>query len=566
VEIGVVTPPPEENLRDIRSWLRPATVEHVITGLIAVLGAFWAMRWNLSDLDQPLRVGEGDLSSIYALADVFRAPFIYSSAEYGYPFSANFAVQVVPDDATNTLIGLLKWASGSPIIAVNSFILLSFGLTSSAMLSLLRHYIEGPVLRVIFALSTAWMPYVFVRIGYGHVLLSAIWPIPLTIGIILTTIEKQTATLEDVIKRFILALLVGSSSAYYGFFSALILSILLTGFLFSHPIGSLDKRQTLKRFSIAAGFLTPVAIRVFSMRWMGLEQPINRAVDESLQFGGRLIDVFVPIDLPFNLPIELTSHPEVEWSPIHTLGAVGVWMTFIFVRRGSKRESHLKAIIIISTIFFASGGLGYVFAVLATPSFRAWSRLLPIIAVASLTLLAISMQRLLKRGRRRSSALLLLALTIPLGMQLRTTEQHLSSVLQDRAPDNLLGPYLSGSTATATLKPPKCPVLQTPVMRAFEGGDVGPVRNGDHYWPGIVSSSSTWTYGAIKGTIAGEFLPLMSELWAEELFRWYSQSDVCGVWADTRASQVDLLSNPKIWIEKGLSVTGQFGGHVVLSK
>ena len=566
MDTGVVTPPPEEHLRDIRSWLRPATVEHAITGLIAVLGAFWAMKWNLSDLDQPLRVGESDLSSIYALADVFRAPFIYSSAEYGYPFSANFAVQVVPDDVSNTLIGLLKWTTGSPIIAVNSFILLSFALTTSAMLSLLRRYIEEPVLRVIFALSTAWMPYVFVRIEYGHVFLSAIWPIPLAIGIIIRTLESQTAPSSDSRKSFLLALVVGASSAYYGFFSALILTILLTGLLLSHPSGRLNARQTLKNFSIAAGFIVPIAIRVLSMRWMGLEQPITRSVDESLQFGGRLIDVFVPFDFPVTLPMKLTSRPAFEWSPIHTLGAIGAWMAFMFVTRGSKGESYLKAIIVISTLFFASGGLGYVFATFITPSFRAWSRLMPFIAITSLTLFAISLKHLLRRSGRPLSVLLLAALTLPLGMQIETARTQISSVLQDRAPDELLGPYLSGSNATAALKPATCPILQTPVMRAIEGGDVGSVRNGDHYWPGIVSNSSKWSYGSVKGTHQGEYLPKLNDVGPREIINWGLSNSICGIWSDTRASQTDLLANPRTWATEGFVVAGQFGGHVVLEK
>ena len=566
MDSGVVTPPPKQHLRDVRSWLRPATVEHLITGLIAVLGAFWAMRWNLSDLDQPLRVGESELSSIYALADGFQAPFIYSSAEYGYPFSANFAVQVVPDDVTNTLIGLLKWASGSPIIAVNSFILLSFALTASAMLSLLRRYINWPILRVVFALSAAWMPYVFVRIEYGHVLLSSIWPIPLAIGLIIDTVKSQPPISRGITKSLFLAIAVGASSSYYGFFSALILALLSIAFLFERPINRRHFLLFLSKFLVVGGFLAPLAIRLVSMKWMGLEQPITRSAEESLQYAGRLIDIFIPVDFPLKMPTSLLTRTRFEWSPIHTFGSAGVLTAFLMPRRHSKDESYLKMIIIISTVFFATGGLGYIFATLVTPSFRAWSRLMPFIAIASLTLFAIFVQRLLSGRGRRFSALLLVVLTLPLGLQLELARKDIGSDLEDRAPDELLSPYLSGSDLTAALVPKKCPILQIPIMRAFEGGDVGSVRNGDHYWPGILSSSSRWTYGAIKGTTSGEFLPSMRDSNADRVIQWSSTSEICSIWVDTRATSVDALSNPSAWTDEGLNVSGQFGVHVIISK
>lgn len=562
----VVTPPPERVSNASVKRRRQICAQYVTTGIVAILGAFWALRWKLADLDQPLRVGESDLSTIYALADVFQAPFVYSSSEYGYPFSANFAVQVVPDDVTNTLIGLMKVASGSPIIAVNSFILLSFALTTTSMIWLLRQYVSATYVRVLFALSAAWMPYVFVRVGYGHILLAAIWPIPLAIGLIIRTIQTQYPSRKELMSSCILAALVGSSSAYYGFFGSLILGILLTGSLPQRRDSTTPRWMSAARFLIVPAFLFPVVARVLAMRWMGLEETIVRSAAESLTFAGRLTQAFFPWGFPYMTPPELTAWSEFEWSPIHLLGALGVWAALLSVRSSRPEVRVLAAIIVIAMAFFTSGGLGYAFSITLTPSFRAWSRLMPFVTVASLALCAIGVQSALKGAARSRYVALSVALILPISLQIVDARRELNSPLEARAPAHLLTPYLSGTSLLSESRVSNCPVLQTPVMRAFEGGDVGAVKNGDHYWPGVVSRDLIWTYGAIKGTTAGEFLPRLNDADSSKVIRWVEAESVCSVWVDSRASQISVLSNPSSWTGNGLLIVAQFGGQVLLSQ
>lgn len=186
------------------------------TAIVAISGGFIGLNLKFEDFDQPWKVGQTDLSSVYATADVVRWPFYNVSQEYGFPTGANFGTQVVPDDVPYMALGLLRWVTGNPIHAVNTFVFLSFAFTALAMLWIcsrlgIRRLVSFPI-----SLATAWAPYVFVRLLYGHVVLASIWTIPLFFYLILSSHDNDAKLSYK--KRVALGLLIGASSAYYGFF------------------------------------------------------------------------------------------------------------------------------------------------------------------------------------------------------------------------------------------------------------------------------------------------------------------------------------------------------------
>jgi hypothetical protein len=52
---------------------------------------------------------------------------------------------------------------------------------------------------------------------------------------------------------------------------------------------------------------------------------------------------------------------------------------------------------------------------------------------------------------------------------------------------------------------PGCKILQLPIMEFPEGGQVGQVGNGNHLWLPLLTQGFHWSYGAPKGSLAGDY-------------------------------------------------------------
>jgi hypothetical protein len=88
---------------------------------------------------------------------------------------------------------------------------------------------------------------------------------------------------------------------------------------------------------------------------------------------------------------------------------------------------------------------------------------------------------------------------------------------------------------------PGCQILQLPVMAFPEGGQVGQVGNGAHLWLPLILEDYRWTYGAVRGTMAGKFWT-MNPPTAKQISSKLNSNEICAVLIDSRGGDADTLS------------------------
>jgi phosphoglycerol transferase len=496
----------------------------------------------------------------------------------GAPFTADFSLAFIPDDLQVEILRILMHLTNNPFVAVNLFYLLTFGLCAATFLFLadtfkLSRWISAPL-----ALSYAWMPYHFTRMDAGHVFLAAYYMIPIGVVYLHRLFEYLTGSLvsffpASTFKRigFVLGIIaVGSSGTYYGVFFALLAAtmILLV------PQQNQSLRITAQRGGLTAlvsfFFIAAPLLRIISSKLRGLETVLTRSPEESVQFGGSIARLLVPwgVWLPTKLkPVVLPT--EFEWTISPILGVIGVWILIIGIAvsmsgRFSTNNNHksIRFIFIWALLFYTAAGVSLVFAYAIDPSFRCWNRLSIVIMTLALVALGATLSRFTKFNKAWFPILLVIAVLSQL------SPLHDSGIGQE--PDTFSKETFTALQQVAAVvrqaTKPGCQILQLPQMQFPEGGQIGLVGAGSHLWLPLLLEDLRWTFGGMKGTVAGDYW-LINRFSAEQIILKLQNEELCAVVIDTREGGADKLTQEMLKLEK-LSVTIESSSYytVILSQ
>lgn len=544
--------------RSLSSWqavarCRSTLATYVGVFFASVAGAAWVHRLTPKDLTYPWRVVDSDLSATYSLAQaVGQSWFGMVNHSLGAPFTADFSLAFIPDDLQVEILRILMHLTHNPFVAINLFYLLTFGLCAVTFLLLADTFKLSRWISVPLALSYAWLPYHFTRMDAGHAFLAAYYMIP--VGIIylhrlfeyltgLLTAFFPTTTLKRV--GFVLGIVaVGSSGTYYGVFFALlaITMILLV------PQQNQSLRVTVERGGMTALvsflFIAAPFIRIVSSQLRGLETTITRSPEESVQFGGSIARLLVPwgVWLPTKLkPVVLPT--EFEWTISPIFGVVGVWILLIGIAVSMAGRSHtnnnqrsIRYIFMWALLFYTATGTSLVFAYAIDPSFRCWNRLSIVIMTLALAALGATLSSFRKLNKTWFPVLLIVAIL-----------SQLSPLLDSGIgpePDTVSKDAFNSLQQVARViqqnVKPGCQILQLPIMAFPEGGQVGQVGNGAHLWLPMLTSGFHWSYGAPKGTQAGDYWPNLAGESIRLQVNLASQKNFCSVVVDLR-SKINLI-------------------------
>jgi hypothetical protein len=471
----------------------------------------------------------------------------------GAPFTADFSLAFIPDDFQVEILRILMHMTRDPFVAVNLFYLLTFGLCAVTFLLLadtfkLSRWISAPL-----ALSYAWMPYHFTRMDAGHVFLAAYYMIPIGIIYLHRLFEYLTSSLPNffpssIVRRigFVTGIVaVGSSGTYYGVFFALLAAtmILLVPQL-NQPFRLTARRGGLTTL-VSFLFIAAPFVRIVSSRFRGLETVLTRSPEESVQFGGSIARLLVPwgVWLPAKLkPVVFPT--EFEWTISPILGVIGVWILIVGIAvsmsgrfRTNTNQKSIRFIFIWALLFYTAAGVSLVFAYAIDPSFRCWNRLSIVIMTLALVALGVTLSRFGKFNKAWFPILLAIAVVSQL------------SPLRDSGigpePDTVSkGAYNSLRQVATVIQQsikPGCQILQLPIMALPEGGQIGQVGNGSHLWLPLILEDYRWTYGAVRGTMAGKFWT-MNPPTAKQIVSKLNSNEICAVLIDSRGGDADTLS------------------------
>ena len=486
----------------------------------AIAGAVWVHRVRPSDLKYPWGVFESDISGVYAIAQAVGQSWTGNiNTSMGAPYQADFSKVILIDDLHLFFIRILAHLTSNPFTAVNAYYLLSFGLSAVSFMYVSNRFTICRLISFPLALSYAWLPYHFSRMHVGHLFLSSYYMLPIGVLILQRLFQYLTGE-RDVFfpsspsKRICLTMgiiLVGASGSYYGLFCFLLACSLLF-LIISNRLSIPVLNKVLLTVVVAVLFIAAPFGRSFLAQRNGLMSYASRSPDESIQFGGSIARLFIPWGtwLPDKLKPAVTMM-EFEWNAAPLLGVLGIWCLLIFAgfsitginTKTKTLDRSIQYLFPWSVLLYAAGGLGYVFALTADPSFRAWNRLSILISTLGLLMLGSILSKV--------KSLTILCVLAPLILVTTFTTQlsPLSSVGIGREPNNasriIFTALRKDAEEIQRALRPRCSVLQLPIMMSPEGGQVGDVGNGEHYWLPLLTKDLSWSYGAGKGTTEGQF-------------------------------------------------------------
>ena len=278
---------------------------------------------------------------------------------------------------------------------------------------------------------------------FQHFWLAAYWTVPVALWIVFLTARGRTP-LDPGGRRTRLRVavwavalgLVGLSGAYYAGFTLILLSaVLVLRAGRGRPTGWWrGGLASIAGIGVVA-FLPLLAARV-GMAGTALTgpRPASRNPLESEAYAGRIIDLVLPWEGHRVTPLaELTTlyqqagRPVVETVALGVVGVVGasalllIGLRALALSRSAPPRLLLWAALLgITGLFFTTGGLGSIFALLVTPQLRTWSRL----ALFILLLGLLAVGHWLSRPRPRALAITIPALVLVVGVLDQTNPGH----------------------------------------------------------------------------------------------------------------------------------------------
>jgi hypothetical protein len=199
---------------------------------------------------------------------------------------------------------------------------------------------------------------------------------------------------------------------------------------------------------------------------------------------------------------------EFEWTISPILGVIGVWILLIGISvsmAGRTRERNtqrsVRYLFIWALLFYTATGTGLVFAYAIDSSFRCWNRL----SIVILTLALVALGDTIERISQRKQYWLPVLLFVSIMSQLSPLHDSGIGEEPDTVSKDAFKSLQQAASLIQTSVEPGCQILQLPIMAFPEGGQVGQVGNGAHLWLPLLTSGFRWSYGAPKGSRAGDY-------------------------------------------------------------
>lgn len=523
--------------------------------LVCSLALVWVLQlWQL-DIQTPIFYAEGDsFYSNMAVKTVVETGWFHHNPALGAPFDSQLYDFFQPYGANYLILNLLAPLSGGDwVVTLNLFVLLSYYLACWAAWFLFRRLELAPLYAGVAAILFTFIPYHLMRGVGGHLFLSSIFIIPLTIWLALQIASDTPlfSSLKRSWKEVGVAILLGNCGIYYAFFGCF--ALLLSG-----VIGSAQQstKQSLRAALIAISLtVTSIMMTTLPVLVERLEHGANtelsqRSTTESEYYGLKFIQLLLPIEghrLPPFRKLTTAYHRESPLVNENRMAALGIFGAFGFVllllffivrdpirKLGGQIELLAQlnlGLFLLGTI----GGMGTVFAWMFSPMLRAYNRVsifLACLALAAAFLFLQWLMRPLQRNRTgRKISLIVLCTILLLGLLDQTTPGMFSNhdALQRR-----FQVHYKFVNALEKQLPSGALIFQTPHTAFPEGGQH---HQEGHYAQAIGylhSKDIRWSYGATKGRQGNGWLTMVDRLPVRERIKYLATAGFSGIYIERR--------------------------------
>jgi hypothetical protein len=565
-------------IRDFVRW-RTLLVElslAIAVGIVSLALGMVALRITPALLSDRWTIGGADQVLHYMIftSGTQVSPFA-GNDRLGFPESQNLFFAPLFDPWSALFVQLAGALGAGGVLALNLYNVLGFvavGITAYLFFRLLGT--RRSVAAVFGALVSA-APFHFFQIMLGHPFIANYWAVPL-IGVLSLMVaggstnpfEKWVRGSDNRAMRLsrrivpiaILALLVGLTQSYYYVFGAIVvggiwgLGMLRTVVVRRRLTGTLWPTITTAALFLVIG----VQLALLANNWGERYQRYfagRTAVDSEL-YGGKITSLLLPspgsgfallgkLAAKYQASSPLVPTSESPWTALIASLGMGLICLALFIRLLSRPRTLeegsalarlvsgdtfgvLSAGFLWSLLFFVVGGLGTVFAFVVSPEIRAWSRLSVVVSLFAVAFLALLIDRLAVKR-------VALGITLSVVAVVGVVDQipRMSSVI-DLTPtdDSAIKQYVADAERALGRD---CGVVELPLKGFPETGQIGNMGDYDEALPFInaTSNSLRWSYGAVRGTKAGDFWSsATSPSSFAELVR---ESGACAVQVDTYA-------------------------------
>lgn len=514
----------------------------LLTFLTLVLFCLIYKTWQIP-LNIPFEYKTGDGYSVLASYKGMKENgWIYENKLLSAPFGQISLDYPSCDLFLLSIIKILLLTTQNIFLTYNLFFILTFLLASYTSFFVLRKYKISKLNSLAGSLLFSFSTYHLYR-SQQHLFLSAYFLIPILIDLVLENFKKITDkdTVKNKAYKLISLILLSSTGIYYAFYSCLLL-------LFSGLISSIKYKQFKKILTtflmvgiIFIGVLinfTPNLIYQYKNGKNSITA--QREPIESDYYGLRIIELFIP---PSGYNIEniekigniykmnrlaIMSSAEAEYLGI--IGIIGFLslLTLIFFYKKESDIRNCSNLLIMALLYGIVSGFGTIFSYIVTPEIRANNRISIIISFICLLGLLLIIEKNSKKFLNTQIKKYFCFIILLCGLIDQTVWKKPNNLETQKE-------FLSDQRFVQKIEekiPENSKVYQLPYKQYPETPYINKIGDYDLFRPYINSSTTSWSYGAIKGRLGDFWNQENINLSTNELINKLIISDFNGIYID----------------------------------
>ena len=531
-------------------------------GLLSVLILLWVMQLWKADLRIPFVYFEDALFNGMLIKGMIDNGWYLYNNFIAIPHGLNISDFPTPDNFPFLIMKLISLVFPNWALTINLYFLATFPLATLTSFYVFRNFQLPYFPSIVAAVLFAFLPYHLLR-GERHLILSGYYLIPLVVMValwismgnlpLITHDETKTGFRLAILEfkpfcSLVICILTASSGIYYAFFACYLLMI--------GGISAYFSKRRLHCFAISVILISTIGVVfminilptiLFHFKNGGNPVVAHRAPVEAEFLGMKITQLFIPIDthgIPFivNLKRKYADQPlPNEGSEyLGLFGAIGFALLILqLLKRRIDSGDHaillqkLSELNIFAVLLGTIGGVGSLFALLISPSIRAYNRISVYIAFLSLFAFVILLHKIEKEyitSRSRKFIFFgMLGVILFIGVLDQTPRYLVPHYQQIKLTYNQDHEFINRIEANV---PRNSMIFQLPFVPFPENPPVHKMEDYDHFRGYLHSTTLRWSYGAMKGREGDRWLREISTKPPAEFVKTLAATGFSGIYLD----------------------------------
>lgn len=537
-------------------------LEYVLSVIICLIGMFYVLNLYSFNIHVPyIYTGDGLSSSLF-IKGMIENGWYNVNPNLGAPFGLQmYDYPLGGDNLQYLIMKLISLFNGDYVIVMNIYYLLTFPLCMITSLIVMRHFKLNYYLSISFSLLYTFMPYHIIRTG--HLFLLGYYMVPLIIMVMLWLANKESFFITQLAKykvvfandkytyaSIIICVLIGSTGAYYAFFSCFFIFVL--GFVCW--LNERNVKKVLTSIFLILTIVITLLVNISPSIYNKLIEPqqtstSSRNFEAAETYGLKITQLLLPTT---NHNLEWVKEKKNEYnskaplvnendtSSLGLLGSIGflLLMIQIFMIKKDKyissaHNTTLSLLNLSAVLLGTIGGLGVLFAALVSAQIRSYNRLSIFIAFFSFLFLVMNMDRLFKLRFKHNLYRFICIVVSLLIMFFGLFDQSTHPLVPSK---EIAKEYYNDANFIKTISeniPEKSMVFQLPYVSFPEGENLREMGNYDLLKGYIHSENISWSFGNMKNSFGDRWNKELIKLPIQESIDILAKVGYSGIYIDS---------------------------------